>query len=111
MRVIYLSSEQTMHLPKLLAIIFSLQTLAADSKICVATEENRYLCTDNATKANKYRDYSAHHNFNVGVEQRVDGSKEEKAAVEEVMRLMNEYLDTEVLVKPEYGPVLEKWCV
>jgi len=97
-----------MRLITLSALILSLQTLTAESKICVATEEDRYLCTDDASKANQYRDFNARQNFDVGVEQRVDGSDEEKAAVGEVMRLMNGYLDNEVLVKPEYAPVLEK---
>jgi len=93
---------------KLLMAILSLQSLPADSKICVATEENRYLCTDrHTTKASIYPEFNTHQNFNVGVEQRVDGSDEERAAVEEVLRLMHEYLDNEVLVKPEYGPVLD----
>lgn len=86
---------------------------AANAKICVATdEENRYLCTDDAAKANAYRKKNPSSDFtfaDLGVEQTISGNEKEKAAVNEVMEKMKEYILHEVLAKPEYAPVRGKW--
>ena len=47
--------------------------------------------------------------FSRGVAQRVDGSESEKKAIQEVLKLMNDYFNNEVLALPEYASVRDKW--
>jgi len=87
-----------------------------EGKICVATAEDRYLCTDDAAKANAYRYRQQSNSFDfdmsdLGVEQQISGSKVETASVEEVISKMKEYFLTEVYAKPEYSAVRGKWYV
>jgi len=91
---------------------------AVEGKICVATEENRYLCTDDAAKANVYRDQ---HNSRtstsplnldiseLGVEQTISGTPQEVEKVEKVLAKMEDYFVQEVYAKPEYKSVRGKW--
>mmetsp|Transcript_33388 Transcript_33388/g.38859 ORF Transcript_33388/g.38859 Transcript_33388/m.38859 type:complete len:162 (+) Transcript_33388:131-616(+) len=81
-----------------------------ESKICVATAEDRYLCTDDAAKARAYRiergeivDYES---LDLGVEQEIEGTAKEKDDVKDVLQEMKKYFETEVLVKPEYESVI-----
>ena len=76
------------------------------SKMCYATSENRYLCTDDPSKARTYRDPEP---IYTGVEQTVDGTKEEKDAVEEVLKRMNQYFENEVMTKAEYSGIRGHW--
>jgi len=97
----------------ILFIVLSTLNCVAKAKFCVATdEENRYLCTDDAAKANFYRKNDPSGNFSfdeLGVEQTVSGSAEELALVNEVIAKMKEYFLHEVFAKPEYAPVRGKW--
>lgn len=81
--------------------LISIAIMAAPtlSKKCYATAENKYLCTDDPSKARAYRDPEP---IYAGVEQTVDGTKEEKNAVNEVLNRMNQYFENEVMTKPEY---------
>jgi hypothetical protein len=97
----------------ILFIVVSTLSCVAKAKFCVATdEENRFLCTDDAAKANFYRNKNPSGNFNfddLGVEQTVSGSEEEVALVTAVIDKMKEYFLHEVFAKPEYAPVRGKW--
>jgi hypothetical protein len=91
-------------------ILVFVNVLNTEGKICVATEENRYLCTDDAAKANAYRNQQFDLDLSgLGVEQTVTGSREETDKVEEVIRKMEEYFIQEVFAKPEYKSVRDKW--
>lgn len=82
-----------------------------NGKICVATDENRYLCTDDAAKANAYRIKNSSNDFDLldlGVEQTVSGTTEETQKVKEVIKKMEDYFMEEVLAKPEYAPIRGK---
>ena len=87
----------------LLIAIMAIPTL---SKKCYATAENKYLCTDDPSKARAYRDPDP---IYTGVEQNVEGSKGEKDAVQEVLHSMNQYFEEEVMTKPEYAGIRGKW--
>ncbi len=87
-----------------------------EAKMCVATEEDRYLCTDDAAKANAYRMKSgggSPEDFfdirDLGVEQTVSGTKEETDAVKRTLEKMKEYYLHEVIAKPEYNNVRHLW--
>ena len=100
----------------LLACIFSQNNNInfVEGKTCVATGQNRYLCTDDVAKARAHKwaegDKSLkYEDLDLGVEQQMDGTQEERDAVLEVMEKMKVYFETEVLVKPEYDDVIHKW--
>mmetsp|Transcript_393 Transcript_393/g.376 ORF Transcript_393/g.376 Transcript_393/m.376 type:complete len:148 (+) Transcript_393:1-444(+) len=89
-------------------LIISTTLQLAESKICVATAENKYLCTDDAVKANAYRMADPNYEFDMsdmGVEQTVSGTKAETEKVRKVIEDMKEYYLTEVMAKPEYDSV------
>lgn len=93
-------------------LILSATLQLAESKICVATAENKYLCTDDAAKANAYRMNDPEYEFDMrdlGVEQTVSGTKAETEKVRKVIEDMKEYYLTEVIAKPEYDRVRSKW--
>lgn len=78
------------------------------SKMCVATEPDRFLCTDDATKVNAWRKKNPSDNFSfsdLGVEQELSTKANEREAVEKVMEEMKEYFINEVYAKPEYAAV------
>lgn len=97
----------------LLSVLLILSNVldGAEGKICVATEENRYLCTDDIMKANASRMKGDNFDFEseLGVKQTVAGSKEEMDSVTAVMDKMKDYFLTEVFAKPEYRSVRDKW--
>ncbi len=99
----------------LLSIIVALvNVITARGKICVATDENRYLCTDDAAKANAYRKQFSTLNFemsDMGVQQTVAGTQAEVDKVNEVLKKMEDYFIKEVYAKPEYTSVRDKWYV
>eukprot|EP00979_Chaetoceros_neogracilis_P005248 scaffold928_cov189-Chaetoceros_neogracile.AAC.1 len=67
-----------------LFVLITIGYYAANAKSCVATdEENRYLCTDDAAKANAFRNKNPSANFSfedLGVVQIIQGTEQEKAA-------------------------------
>ena len=98
----------------LILLPFQTRHAVVEGKICVATEENRYLCTDDAAKANAYRDQFSTNpaNFDIselGVEQTVSGTQQEVEKVENVLKKMEDYFVQEVYAKPEYKSVRGKW--
>ncbi len=89
------------------------------AKTCVATALNRYLCTDDPEKAraHKWKDdpsssFSAaaeYESLDLGEEQAMDGTDQEKEGVARVLSEMRDYFETEVLVKSEYDSVIDRW--
>lgn len=100
-----------------LVICFTSQSNIAvvKAKTCVATSENRYLCTDDPVKARAHQwedqpDNSMNfEDIDLGIEQEIEGSQQEKEAVSKVLSEMKEYFETEVLVKQEYDSVIGRW--
>ena len=93
-------------------IILSTTLQLAESKICVATAEDKYLCTDDAVKANAYRMADPNYEFDMselGVEQTVSGTRAETDKVKKVIEDMKDYFLTEVMAKPEYDSVRAHW--
>mmetsp|Transcript_6199 Transcript_6199/g.11720 ORF Transcript_6199/g.11720 Transcript_6199/m.11720 type:complete len:109 (-) Transcript_6199:159-485(-) len=81
-----------------------------DAQSCVGTYDNRYICTDDAAKVHSHLSGSpSSHLEHLGIEQSVIGSKEEIEGIKEVIMKMQEYMLNEVLAKPEYEGVRDKW--
>ncbi len=89
--------------------------LVVYAKTCVATAENRYLCTDDASKAraHEWKDQPDNNidfdSLDLGEKQEIEGTPEEMQAVKKVLSDMKHYFETEVLVKPEYDNVVGRW--
>ncbi len=87
----------------------------ASAKICVPTSLNRYLCTDDAerAKAHQWKEVPImKFNFDdldLGENQEIEGTQDEKNAVDNVLADMRDYFESEVLVKDEYDSVIHSW--
>lgn len=98
-----------------LALVFTTKNTLVEAKICVATAQDRFLCTNDASKANAYKWKDAPNNgididsWDFGVEQEIGGTQEEKDGVAQVMKDMKEYFVNEVFAKSEYDTVLGLW--
>ncbi len=106
------STRLFVFLAPILIIILSTTLQLAESKICVATAEDKYLCTDDAVKANAYRMADPNYEFDMselGVEQTVSGTRAETDKVKKVIEDMKDYFLTEVMAKPEYDSVRAHW--
>ena len=90
--------------------------ILGQSKICVLTAKNTYLCTDDASKARMAamntgnEDYFDHH-VDYGVAQKVDGNASERAAVEDVLNQMKAYVRNEIFAKTEDDVIRDRWYV
>lgn len=80
-----------------------------DSKVCVETDVNQFLCTDDVALARRsamQKDDGparfASTKLDFGMEQRNDGSPDQRRKVSEVLENMELYFQTEVLAKPDY---------
>jgi hypothetical protein len=98
-----------------LALVFTTKNGIVEAKICVATAQDRFLCTDDASKAKAYKWKDAPYNgmdidsWDFGIEQEIGGTQEEKDGVAQVMKDMKEYFENEVFAKSEYDSVLGLW--
>lgn len=85
------------------------------AKTCVATAEDRYLCTDDAAKALASKWKNAPDNtfdfdsLDLGVKQEVSGNQAEKEKVLIILKEMREYIEQEVYAKSEYNSVIGRW--
>lgn len=96
----------------IILVFSSIAIVNIDAKSCVATGKNRYLCTDDPAKARAHKwehepdnslDFES---LDLGEEQEIEGTQEEKDAVSKVITDMKNYFATEVLVKGEYDSVI-----
>jgi len=75
-------------------------------EMCIHSSGDEFLCSDNQLEIRRAHDgYGA---VDIGVQQRVDGSDQEKESIREIIRMMNEYFGNEVLVMPMYKDVRQK---
>jgi len=85
----------------------------AESKICVQTDIDIFLCTDDMARARqqamKLNDEPVRFagNIYLGVEQRNDGQQQRK--VSEHMKKVEEYFETVVLADRRYDAARDKW--
>lgn len=91
-------------------------TPKAQAKICVETEENVFLCTDDMAKARisamKRKDdepvrFAKH--LDLGVEQRNDGKPDEQKAVRAHMDRVEMYFQTVVFADSKYDDIRDQW--
>lgn len=75
------------------------------NRLCVANEDNEYKC------ATLLDQMEAGQKLDIGVAQRIDGSDKERIAIQNVLDQMKEYFLNEVLAKPAYKDVRNKWYV
>ena len=115
--------NRTIILPTILSISILFTIIVSSNnivsaKVCVATSLNRYLCTDDAAKAraHQWKDAAAepvmkfdYESLDLGENQEIEGTLEEKEAVANVLSDMRDYFETEVLVKDEYDSVIGRW--
>ena len=117
LRVIRLISRPSLMfiIATIILVFSSIVVVNVDAKTCVATGENRYLCTDDPAKARAHQwehepdnslDFES---LDLGEEQEIEGTQEEKDAVSKVMKAMRHYFESEVLVKGEYESVIGRW--
>ena len=97
------------------------------NNVCVDIGRGEFTCTndplavrqyvDSQQLQNQYQQYlgddasSASIYLSRGVAQRVDGSESEKKAIQEVLKLMDDYFNKEILALPEYASVRNRWYV
>jgi len=82
------------------------------SKICVETDENAFLCTDDAAKARSAaikggNDDYFNHVVDYGVTQKTDGTNDEQRAMREVIHKMKIYFRDDVFAKSSFDDVRE----
>ena len=99
-----------------------------DENVCVEIGRGEYTCTNNPVAVRQYIDTQQQQQQQLlyggggqqqesllssipsrGVAQRVDGSESEKKAIQEVLKLMDDYFNKEVYALPEYTSVRDKW--
>lgn len=70
---------------------------------CSASKENEedFLCLED--------EFNVRSGFRLGVEQRVEGTDEEKKEVRSILKEMNKYIVQELSALPEYGNALQQW--
>uniref|UniRef100_A0A6U3TZM8 ShKT domain-containing protein n=1 Tax=Ditylum brightwellii TaxID=49249 RepID=A0A6U3TZM8_9STRA len=103
-----------------LILLFNILLSPVESRMCVAVEDDQYLCTDDVIGtleasrnnggggAGTAGDSSSSENSvynDRGVTQRVDGNEVEREAVRHILRQMENYFQNEVLSKPQYESV------
>eukprot|EP00568_Trieres_chinensis_P001490 CAMPEP_0183295324 /NCGR_PEP_ID=MMETSP0160_2-20130417/3328_1 /TAXON_ID=2839 ORGANISM="Odontella Sinensis, Strain Grunow 1884" /NCGR_SAMPLE_ID=MMETSP0160_2 /ASSEMBLY_ACC=CAM_ASM_000250 /LENGTH=162 /DNA_ID=CAMNT_0025456793 /DNA_START=32 /DNA_END=520 /DNA_ORIENTATION=+ len=94
----------------LVSIVFvlflALNPAQVASSMCVATDNNQYVCVDNQSEAKKVlADTYGDVFLNRGVQQRIDGSEAEREAVKDILDMMEDYFLHEVFGRPEYSNV------
>merc|ERR1719330_1981308 len=92
------------------SLIFLTENYRVAGKICMATNENEFLCTDDPSKARASKGENLSQtgidpakNPDYGVVQTVEGNKSVRMATTEVLERMEDYFKTEVMAKPEYA--------
>jgi hypothetical protein len=84
-------------------LVTAMCTVVVLGKTCILTNENdQYLCTTDVHGAENISPLT-------GVEQRIDGTQEEKDKVHEVIAKTTKYLNLEVWSLPHYREVRENW--
>ena len=81
-----------------------------DERVCLSEDKRRpYTCSTRGEQIDM--ELQRGHRYNLGVAQRIDGSETEKEGIREVIALMKEYFFNEVLAKPAYKDIRNKWYV
>ena len=88
---------------------------SVDARICVSVGDDyhhNHQCTDDPlvlTQAVDPHTGESSHRYNLGLDQRIDGTESEKQAIRDVLVRMDEYYVNEVLAHPEYASVRHRW--
>jgi hypothetical protein len=92
-----------------------------DARICVSVPTNgdeyyhhNHQCTDDPLVLTNAVDPTtgvSSNRYNLGLDQRIDGTESEKQAIRDVLVRMDEYYIHEVLAHPEYASVRNRWYV
>lgn len=87
----------------------------AKSEICVETDVNVFLCTNDMARARREamkrngEPVRFASNLDLGVEQRNDGEGHQRRKVSQHMKKVEEYFETIVLADRKYDGVRDKW--
>jgi hypothetical protein len=93
---------------------------SVNARICVSVPANKngddynYQCTDDPLVLTQAVDPTtglSTNKYNLGLDQRIDGTESEKQAIRDVLVRMDEYYINEVLAHPEYATTRNRWYV
>jgi hypothetical protein len=105
---------------QLVTAILVLQVYLVYARICVSVPTNgdeyhhNHQCTDDPLVLSEAVDPMtgvSSNRYNLGLDQRIDGTDAEKQAIIGVLVRMDEYYVNEVLSHPDYASVRNRWCV
>lgn len=83
---------------------------APGTRFCVALSSEESVCSSDPMNIRRKLDTPEFvQEKDLGVEQRIDGNEGEQKSIKEVLKLMNLYLNEEVLSNHEYSVVRTMW--
>lgn len=80
--------------------------MATDERCALDHGVEEFVCTKDVLLLRERLDGRS---VTVGVNQRIDGSEEEKEQIRDVLKHMAEYFHSEVLAMPEYDHIRHLW--
>jgi hypothetical protein len=104
----------------LMALLMLLRLQPVNARICVSVPANgddyhhNHQCTDDPLVLAQAVDPAtglSSNKYNLGLDQRIDGTESEKQSIIDVLVRMDEYYIHEVLAHPEYASVRNRWYV